>query len=97
MQQMLTSITPIDYLINMPHVKLNIQENGKAVWLANFNLVSYTEIKWHLSRDLPSDTATLIRKHNNSVDKEVIKIKVVNGITTIKAPLSPLETIQLIF
>ena len=28
MQQMLTSITPIDYLINMPHVKLNIQENG---------------------------------------------------------------------
>ena len=45
MQQILASVEPIDYLINMPHVKLNIQENGKIVWLANFNLDGYQEIK----------------------------------------------------
>lgn len=97
MQQIMASVEPTDYLINMPHVKLNIQENGKVVWLANFNLDSYTEIKWHISEPLPSTTATLIRKHGSSIEKEAVKIDVRDNIATIKASLSPLETIQLIF
>lgn len=97
MQQIMASVEPTDYLIDMPHVKLNIQENGKVVWLANFNLDSYTEIKWHISEPLPSTTATLIRKHGSSIEKEAVKIDVRDNIATIKASLSPLETIQLIF
>ena len=97
MQQIMASVEPTDYLINMPHVKLNIQENGKVVWLANFNLDSYTEIKWHISEPLPSTTATLIRKHGSSIEKEVVKIDVRDNLATIKSSLSPLETIQLIF
>lgn len=97
MQQILSSIEPTDYLINMPHVKLNIQDNGKAVWLANFNLDGYQEIKWHLSQKLPSTTPTLIRKSENGVKEEKIKIHVTDNVATIKEPLNPLETIQLIF
>ena len=97
MQQIMASVEPIDYLINMPHVKLNIQENGKIVWLANFNLDGYQEINWHLSKPLPSNTATLIRRRDNSVEKEAVKIEVTDNVASIKAPLSPLETIQLIF
>ena len=97
MQQILASVEPIDYLVNMPHVKLNIQGNGKVVWLANFNLDGYSEIKWDLGHDLPSNTATLIRKQKNGIEKETVRIEVKDRIATIQAPLSPLETIQLIF
>jgi len=94
---MLDSIKPVDYLVEMPNVKLSVESNGQKVWFANFTLDGYQQIKWHLAAPLVSNEATIVRKVGNSVKKTKIQINVENGIAIIDEPLAPLETIQILF
>ncbi|KJY59401.1 Uncharacterized protein JF75_04380 [Lactobacillus kimbladii] len=97
LQQMLDSIKPVDYLVDMPNVKLLVEKNGQKVWLANFTLDDYQQIKWHLGEPLKSNEATIIRKVNNTVKKTQVQIRVENDIAFIDEALAPLETIQILF
>lgn len=97
LQQMLDSIKPVDYLVDMPNVKLLVENNGQKAWLANFTLDDYQQIKWHLGEPLKSNEATIIRKVNNTVRKTQVQIRVENDIAFIDEALAPLETIQLLF
>ena len=97
LQQMLDSIKPVDYLVDMPNVKLLVEKNGQEVWLANFTLDGYQQLKWHLGEPLKSNEATIIRKVNNTVKKTQVQIRVENGIAFINETLAPLETIQILF
>ena len=97
LQQMLDSIKPVDYLVDMPNVKLLVEKNGQKAWLANFTLDDYQQIKWHLGEPLKSNEATIIRKVNNTVKKTQVQIRVENGIAIINETLAPLETIQILF
>ena len=97
LQQMLDSIKPVDYLVDMPNVKLLVENNGQKAWLANFTLDDYQQIIWHLGEPLKSNEATIIRKVNNTVKKTQVQIRVENDIAIIDEALAPLETIQLLF
>ena len=97
LQQMLDSIKPVDYLVDMPNVKLLVENNGQKVWLANFTLDGYQQLKWHLGEPLKSNEATIIRKVNNTVRKTQVQIRVENDIAFIDEALAPLETIQILF
>ena len=97
LQQMLDSIKPVDYLVDMPNVKLLVEKNGQKAWLANFTLDGYQQLKWHLGEPLKSNEATIIRKVNNTVKKTQVQIRVENGIAFINETLAPLETIQILF
>ena len=97
LQQMLDSIKPVDYLVDMPNVKLLVEKNGQKVWLANFTLDGYQQLKWHLGEPLKSNEATIIRKVNNTVRKTQVQIRVENDIAFIDEALAPLETIQILF
>ena len=97
LQQMLDSIKPVDYLVDMPNVKLLVENNGQKAWLANFTLDDYQQIIWHLGEPLKSNEATIIRKVNNTVKKTQVQIRVENGIAIINETLAPLETIQILF
>ena len=97
LQQMLDSIKPVDYLVDMPNVKLLVENNGQKVWLANFSLDGYQQLKWHLGEPLKSNEATIIRKVNNTVKKTQVQIRVENDIAFIDEALAPLETIQILF
>ena len=97
LQQILDSIKPVDYLVDMPNVKLLVEKNGQKVWLANFTLDGYQQLKWHLGEPLKRNEATIIRKVNNTVKKTQIQIRVENDIAFIDEALAPLETIQLLF
>ena len=97
LQQILDSIKPVDYLVDMPNVKLLVENDGQKIWLANFTLDGYQQLKWHLGEPLASDEATIIRKVNNSVRKTKVHINVENGIAIINETLAPLETIQILF
>ena len=97
LQQTLDSIKPLDYLVDMPNVKLLVENNGQKAWLANFTLDDYQQIKWHLGEPLKSNEATIIRKVNNTVKKTQVQIRVENDIAFIDEALAPLETIQLLF
>ena len=97
LQQILDSIKPVDYLVDMPNVKLLVEKNGQKAWLANFTLDGYQQLKWHLGEPLTSNEATIIRKVNNTVKKAQVQIRVENGIAIINETLAPLETIQILF
>ncbi|MBC6371047.1 hypothetical protein ERK17_09365 [Lactobacillus kullabergensis] len=97
LQQILDSIKPVDYLVDMPNVKLLVENDGQKVWLANFTLDGYQQLKWHLGEPLKSNEATIIRKVNNTVKKTQVQIRVENDIAFIDEALAPLETIQLLF
>ena len=97
LQQMLDSIKPVDYLVDMPNVKLLVENNGQKAWLANFTLDGYQQLKWHLGEPLKSNEATIIRKVNNTVRKTQVQIRVENDIAFIDEALAPLETIQILF
>ncbi|WP_294761235.1 hypothetical protein [uncultured Lactobacillus sp.] len=97
LQQILDSIKPVDYLVDMPNVKLLVENDGQKVWLANFTLDGYQQLKWHLGKPLKSIEATIIRKVNNTVKKTQVQIRVENNIAFIDEALAPLETIQLLF
>lgn len=98
LQQIVDSVTPIDHLdIDMANVKLNIQNDGKVMWISNFSLDYYDKIVWHLGENTPQSSATLIRQNKNQVEIEDINIDIQNRVAVINAQLKPLETIQLIF
>lgn len=97
LQQMLDSIKPTDYLVAMPNVKLNVQNDRHVAWLANFTLDAYPQICWHLSKPLPSNTVTIVRKSGQTVSTNIAQVTTINDIATITAELNPLETIQLLF
>ena len=97
LQQILDSIKPVDYLVDMPNVKLLVENDGQKVWLANFTLDGYQQLKWHLGEPLKSNEATIIRKVNNTVKKTQVQIRVENDIAFIDEALAPLETIQILF
>ena len=97
LQQMINSICPADYLVEMPNVKLLVQEDRTAVWLSNFTLDCYQQINWHLAAPLPSDIVTIIRKRGNKLERKQVQIHIEHDIAIIDEPLSPLETIQLCF
>ena len=97
LQQILDSVKPVDYLVDMPNVKLLVENDGQKIWLTNFTLDGYQQLKWHLGEPLKSNEATIIRKVNNTVKKTQVQIRVENDIAFIDEALAPLETIQLLF
>lgn len=97
LQQMCKSVQAIDYLMDMPNVKLNIQNDGKIAWLANFTLDRYSQIKWSLGHDLPSSEVTIIRQNGSKITKTKTRVSVKNGIAIINEKIEPLEVIQLVF
>ena len=97
LQQILDSVKPVDYLVDMPNVKLLVENDGQKIWLTNFTLDGYQQLKWHLGEPLKSNEATIIRKVNNTVRKTQVQIRVENDIAFIDEALAPLETIQILF
>lgn len=97
LQQMLDTLKPLDYLVQMPNVKLLVQDDGKAAWIANFTLDSYPEIKWHLKDHLQSRELTIIRKTGKKCLAKKCKVIVENGVAIINQKLNPLEVIQILF
>lgn len=95
LQQMMSSIGEYDYLVDMPNVKLNINSNRQVMWISNFSLDSYDEIKWHFAQK-PAANAILIRQDGNKVKREKLTIESDNGIADLKVKLNPLETIQIL-
>lgn len=93
---MLSSIKKCDYLIDMPNVKLNIDMIQHVMWISNFSLDTYNQIKWKFS-EKPVKQITLIRRTKSAFRKEIINIKIQDDIAIIKAKVKPLETIQILF
>lgn len=96
LQKMLSSIKKCDYLIDMPNVKLNIDMIKHVMWISNFSLDTYNQIKWKFS-EKPVKQITLIRRTKSAFRKEIINIKIQDDIAIIKAKVKPLETIQILF
>ena len=96
MQQMVSSMEKCDYLVDMPNVKLNIDRKQKTMWISNFDLDSYEEIKWHFA-EKPADGAVVVRRENDHVTKNKVTIETNNKVATIRTKLGSLETIQLLF
>lgn len=97
LQQMLDSIRPVDYLVDMPNVKLSVKNDGKIAWLANFTLDNYQQIRWHLAAPIKNRQAIVVRRVGKTVKQKKVQINLKNGLAVINEPLAPLETIQLIF
>lgn len=95
LQQMMSNMGNYDYLIDMPNVKLNIDSKQKVMWLSNFSLDSYDQIKWHFAKK-PTESAILVRRHDNCAEEENIQVIVNDGVAIIPVKLEGLETIQLI-
>lgn len=95
LQQMLSSIEHCDYLVDMPNVKLNLSSDRQVMWLANFSLDKYKQVKWHFAKK-PAKTMTLIRRKGHHVVKEEIKVKVKNHLAVLPIKLKPLQTVQLL-
>ena len=96
-QKIFNKIKPIDYLIDMPNVKLNISQNGKFMWLSNFTLDGYSQIKIHLSTKLASTKLTVIRYYPDGTITENIQTHFLdNDVYVINKGLQPLETIQIV-
>lgn len=95
LQQMLSSMDNVDYLIDMPNVKLNIDRKQNVMWLSNFTLDTYPQIKWHFAKK-PASTATLIKRDGEKVVQERIQLIIKDGVATIPAQISPLETVQIV-
>ena len=96
LQQMMSSMEHCDYLIDMPNVKLNIDYEQNTMWVSNFDLDTYKEIKWHFSKK-PNDSAVVVRRQKDQVQKEKVAIEIDGEVATIKANLNSLETIQILF
>lgn len=94
LQKIMDSVQSTDYLdIDISNVKLNIQSDGKLMWISSFSLDDYNQIKLHLSTKLPATTATLIRKSGS----KQVNISIDGDWATIDEPIKALETIQLVF
>lgn len=96
-QLMLAQITPIDYLIDMPNVKLLVNHEGDQVFLSNFTLDDYEKITWHLAQPLVKNTATLIRREGDQVIAQEITLTAQDDIVEIAEPIKAMETLQIIF
>lgn len=96
-QLMLAQITPIDYLIDMPNVKLLVNHTGDQVFLSNFTLDDYDKITWHLAQPLVKNTATLIRRKGDQVIAQEITLTAQDDIVEIAEPIKAMETLQIIF
>lgn len=94
-QQLLPEIAPLDYLVAMPNVKLNVitGEDGLTLWLANFTLDDYHEIVWHPAEPIAADNATLITREGTTT---VPLIRREDGCIVIDHPLAALTMVQLI-
>ncbi|WDF82536.1 hypothetical protein PQ472_11680 [Lacticaseibacillus pabuli] len=94
-QQLLPEIAPLDYLVAMPNVKLNVitGEDGMTLWLANFTLDDYHEIVWHPAEPVAADTATLITREGTTT---VPLIRREDGCIVIDHPLVALTMVQLV-
>lgn len=95
LQQMLSSIEHCDYLVDMPNVKLNLTNKRKTMWLANFSLDKYKEIRWHFAVK-PAKKAILIRRKGSHVIQEKIKLKIKGSVAVLPFKLKSLETVQLL-
>lgn len=95
-QQIFENIKPLDYLIEMPNVKLNISDNGRIWWLSNFSFDSYSTVKIHLSKKLQTSKVRIIRYCKDGFSIEETKAKLINGFYIIRNKLSALETIQIL-
>jgi hypothetical protein len=96
LQQMMSSVENCDYLVDMPNVKLNISSDRKVMWISNFSLDTYDEIKWHFAQK-PSAKAVLIKQNGDKVSKEELTIEGNDGVAAIPVKLNPLETVQILF
>lgn len=56
-QKLLTENGGADYLVGMPNVKL--VDTGKTLWLANFSVDPFAEIRWHAGRKVHGKQATV--------------------------------------
>lgn len=95
LKMILNDMGSYDYLINMPNVKLNIDQNN-VLWISNFSLDTYDKITWHFSKK-PKEKAILTRKEGDGFRKENIKIYIEGDKAVIKEKLNLLETVQISF
>ena len=94
-QQMIDNITSIDYLVDMPNVKLNVSEDKSVIWISNFTIDDYRKIIWKPSFELGSKEATIIRRTDGSYTEEKVQLSEKSGLIEIDETLSGLETIQI--
>ena len=94
-QQLLSALAPLDYLLEMPNVKLNVitAETGVTLWLANFTLDDYHEIVWHPAQPVSADTGTLITRDGT---ESVPLVQREDGCIVINRPLPALTMAQII-
>lgn len=95
-QRMLDEITRIDYLIDMPNVKLLVNDESDTLWLSNFTLDDYDKITWHPSVPLKSDSAVLIRRNGNKIEEKEIPLNKHDDLVIIDEPIRQMETIQIL-
>lgn len=95
-QLMLNSSTSVDYLLDMPNVKLFVNADASTLWLSNFTIDSYNKIKWHPAQPVNTDFATIIRRVGAEVLAEKVELQKNDDYILIDTPIKGLETIQLI-
>lgn len=95
-QQILTGITSVDYLVNMPNVKLNVNSTGNIIWISNFTIDDYDQIIWHPATKVLQTNAKIIKRSGNYFEEKEINLIHDGSLIKINEPINGLETIQII-
>lgn len=97
-QQLLADVKPLDYLVDMPNVKLNVikADDALVLWLANFTIDDYDRIVWHPAAPVTATTAVLRRRLKGSLIERTVTLQHEGDHIVIDAGMDHLEMAQLI-
>lgn len=96
LKQMLNEVGQVDYLVGMPNVKLRIDHERRIMWLANFTLDQYDEIKWHYTVK-PAYEVEVLEYIRGDSQTEKVEVDISGKVAIIKKPLAPLELLKIKF
>lgn len=92
-KQMLDEIGPVDYLTEMPNVKLKIDRTRRELWIANFTLDKYEQINWHYTLK-PNHQVEVTRYKKDSYQVDEVEVEFMDDLAVIQVRLAPLELIK---
>jgi hypothetical protein len=92
-QKLLLENGGADYLVKMPNVMF--MDTGKTLWLGNFSLDGYTEIRWQPGRSVSAKTATVKTRTASGFTELSVPITRDWAHLVVHAALGALETMQI--
>lgn len=97
-QQMLDTITNVDYLVGMPNAKLIVTtQDGLMLWAANFTLDDYDRITWVPAHHLDATTAVVLSRDGDQSVTTRVPLKQEDGRVVIPVRLPHLQMVQIHF